>query len=147
MTRRLCCAERLIEVRDDVIDVFDPNAEPNHLRCHPGPGLFFGRHLPMGSRGWVTCQRLSVTQIDETLDEFKRVVEGPGGLKPSLDPKSHQRAGLAGEIFLGERIIRAVRESGVVDPLNSAILAQELGYASAILPVPLDPQRNRLDSL
>src|SRR5438105_2939320 len=110
MTYRFRRKERLIEVGDDVIDVFDPDAEPNHLRFHPGLALLFGRHLAMCSRGRVTCQRLYVTQIDEPLDELERVVEVLGGLKPSLDPKGNQSAGLAGKVFLGERIIGAVRE-------------------------------------
>jgi len=47
----LGCIERLIEVVDDVVDVFDADAEPHHLWTHPGFALFLNRHLPMGGRG------------------------------------------------------------------------------------------------
>src|SRR5262249_4190721 len=102
---------------------------------------------PMGSRGRMAGQRFSVTQIDQTLEKPERVVELLAGLKPSLDPKGHQRAGPAAEIFLRERMIRAFRKSRVVDPRNPAMVAQKFGYASAIPHVALDPQGNRFDSL
>ena len=119
-------SERLIEVGDDVVDVFDADAEPNHLWSHPGLALFFNRHLPMGSRGRMAGQRFSVTQIDETLEQLERVVELLAGLEPSLDPEGDQRAGPAAEIFLRERVIGAVRESRVVDPLNPADRCAEI---------------------
>ncbi|MGY4496098.1 hypothetical protein ACVWYH_000025 [Bradyrhizobium sp. GM24.11] len=34
--------EGLIEIRDDVIDVLDSHAQPDHLGPHPGFVLFFG---------------------------------------------------------------------------------------------------------
>src|SRR5260370_11225938 len=115
--------KRLIEVADDVVNMFDADTEPHHLRSHPGLALFFNRHLPVGGRGRMAGQRFRVAQVDEPLDQLERVVERLAGLEPSLDPEGHQRAGTAAEIFLGERMIGTVRESRIVDPLNPAILA------------------------
>src|SRR5450631_3393786 len=43
--------QRLIEVRDDVVDMLDADAEPDHLGPHPGLALLLRRHLPMGGGG------------------------------------------------------------------------------------------------
>src|ERR1700686_2350923 len=48
--------KRLIKIGDDVIDVFDADAEPNRLRSHSGLALLFSRHLSMSRRGWVASQ-------------------------------------------------------------------------------------------
>ena len=39
--------ERLIEIGNDVIDMFDPDAEPDHFRRDPGILLFRAGHLAM----------------------------------------------------------------------------------------------------
>ena len=83
----------------------------------------------------------------EALEQLERVVELLAGLEPSLDPEGHQGAGPAPEIFLRKRVIGAVREPRVVDPLHPAIAAQKLGDASRVRHMPLDPQRHRLDAL
>lgn len=30
------CSQRLIQIRQDIVDVLDPDAEPNHIRRHAG---------------------------------------------------------------------------------------------------------------
>jgi hypothetical protein len=39
----------LVEVRDDVVDVLDADAQANHFRPHTRLGLLLGRHLTVGS--------------------------------------------------------------------------------------------------
>ena len=66
-------------------------------------------------------QRFGVAHIDEPLDQLERVVELLAGLEAALDPEGQQRAGAPAEIFLRERVIGAVREARIVDPLDAAI--------------------------
>src|SRR5882724_1400519 len=139
--------EGLIEVADDVVDVFDADAEADHLGSHPGLALLLQRHLSMGGRGRVAGQGLGVAHVDEPLDEPQRVVELLAGLEPSLDPEGHERAGAAAEVALGERVVGTLREARVVDPVDPAIAVQEFGDAPGIFHVALDPQGDRLDAL
>ena len=67
--RRLRRRQRLIEVGDDVVDVLDADAEPDHFRPHAGLALLLGRHLPMRGRGRVAGERLGVAHIDQPLEQ------------------------------------------------------------------------------
>ncbi len=109
--RRLRRSERLIEIRDDVVDVLDADAQPDRLRPHARHGLLLRRHLAMGGGGRMAGERLRVADVDEALDELERVVEPGSGLVAALDPEGQQRAGAAAEIFLGERVIGVVGET------------------------------------
>src|SRR5437660_3921788 len=73
--------ERLVEVGDDVIRVFDADAEPDHLGAHTRLALLGRRHLPMCGGGRVAGQRFGVAQIHEALDEREGVVESLAGLE------------------------------------------------------------------
>ena len=45
--------QRLRQVRDDVVNMFDSHAQPDHFRRHSRFQLFFRRQLPMRrGRGW-----------------------------------------------------------------------------------------------
>src|SRR5579872_2436962 len=139
--------ESLVEVSDDIVEVFDADTEPDHLGSHPGVALFFNRHLTMSGRGRMASQRFGVSNIHKPLDQLERIIELFAGLEPSLDSKSHQRTGTAAEVFLRQRVIRIFRESRIVDPLDPGMLAQEFGYAPAVLHVTLYPQRDCFDAL
>jgi hypothetical protein len=80
-------SERLIEIGDDVVDVLDADAEPDHLRPHAGLGCSSRRHLPMRRRGRMAGERLGVAHIDQPLEQLERVVERLAGLKPPAMPK------------------------------------------------------------
>ena len=62
--------ERLIEVTDDVVDVFDADTEPHRLGSDPGLALFFNRHLPMSGGGRMADQRFGITDFHEPLDQL-----------------------------------------------------------------------------
>src|SRR5208283_1432852 len=49
-SRSYCSVQGLIEVGQDVVDMFDADAQANHLRQNAGLALFLGRHLPMRGR-------------------------------------------------------------------------------------------------
>src|SRR5437870_3702614 len=48
----------LIQIADDIVDVFDTHAEANHLWRYSGFLLLLRRQLPVGRGRRVTCQRL-----------------------------------------------------------------------------------------
>src|SRR5437016_14095637 len=92
--------------------------------------------------GWMAGQRLRVADVDESLHQLERVVELLPSLEAALDAKRHQGRRAALQIFLCELVIGVVWKSRVVDPLDSAVAIEKLGDASAVLDVPLDPQRH-----
>src|ERR1700677_4268685 len=48
-------AQRLLKVLHDVVDMLDPDAQPNRLGADPGAQLLVGGHLAMGRRGGMTA--------------------------------------------------------------------------------------------
>src|SRR5437867_4103457 len=108
-------------------------------RCAPGSAPC--------ARVSTSWWRRTVGELHEALDELEGVVEFLAGLEAAFDAEGHQRAAAAVEILLGEPVVRAFRERGVVDPRHAAMVAEEFGDAPAVLDVALDPQRECLDAL
>src|SRR6516165_4535739 len=46
-SRLQCHIQGLIEIGQDVVDMFDPDAQADHLRQNASVALLLGRHLPM----------------------------------------------------------------------------------------------------
>ena len=95
----------------------------------------------------MAAQRARVADIDEPLDEAKRVVERLGRVEAALDAEGDEGRRAAAEIFLRQRVIGAVGEAGVVDPGDARVGAQEFGDAAAVLDMALHAQRDGLDAL
>src|ERR1700745_2594447 len=83
--------ESLIDILDDVGDMFDADRKPDGFWLNAGHALLLNRHLAVSSGGGVTCKRLRVTDIDEPCDQLQRIVEGLAGLKSALDAEREQR--------------------------------------------------------
>jgi len=79
--------QSLIEILDNVVDVLDTDAEPNHLWTHTRLRLFLRRHLTMGRRGGMAGKRLDVADVDQPFEEFERIVTYLAGRKAALDAK------------------------------------------------------------
>ena len=125
------CVERLTQICNDIVDVFDPDAEPNHLGHHAGPALLFGRHLSMSRRSRVTGQRLRIAEIDEPRHQLQSIVEFHCGRKTPVDAEGHEGAGVAAQIFLRQRMIWIVGKARVINPFHPGVVAQEFGYGSS----------------
>lgn len=57
--------QRLTDIRNDVVDVFDADGKPHHILTHPGTFQLLRTELAMGRGGWMAGQRLGVTDIDQ----------------------------------------------------------------------------------
>ena len=55
-TSRPCDVEGLSEIGDDVVDVLDSHAQPNHLRCDADLQLLFGGQLPVCRGRRMACE-------------------------------------------------------------------------------------------
>ena len=103
--------QSLIQIFDNVGGMFDTDADPDHLRPDAGLALLVRCHLPMRGRGRMAGERFRIADIDQPFDEPQRVVKRLAGLETALDAEGQQRRRLAAEIFLRQRVIRAVREA------------------------------------
>src|SRR5262249_53963915 len=130
--------ERLVEIRDDVVDVLDADGEPDHFRPHAGFLLLLRRHLPVRGRSRVASERFGVAHIDQTLEQLERIVKRLAGLEPADDAEGEQRTGAAVRIFLRQRVIGIVGEAGIVHPSDARIRTQEFGDPARILHMTLD---------
>lgn len=101
----------------------------------------------MCCRGWVASQRLGIAEIHKRGDQFERNVELDPGSEARLDTKGDQGATLAFHILLCQRLIRAAGETGIVDPLNPGVLAQEFSNVLAIFNMAFNLKCNRLHPL
>ena len=96
--------ERLIEVGDDVVDVLDSYAQPDHLGPYAGLFLLFWRHLPVRGRCGMAGERFRVANVDQPLEQFERIVEPLAGLEPSSHAEGQQRTRPAAQILLRQRV-------------------------------------------
>ncbi len=139
--------ESLAEIGDDVIDMLDAHAQPNHFRSNTDLLLFFRRQLAVSGGGRMTSQRLGIAHVDHSFEEAQGIEAFPAGFEAAFDAKGQQRATARAHIFLRHRVEWTVREPRVVYPLDSLMAAEEFRYSACIFHVALDAQRQRLYSL
>ena len=104
----------LVQIREDIVDVLDADAEADAARADAGRQLLGGRHLPMRGRGRMAGQGFRIAQIDQPFEELQRVVEPQPAVQSAANIERQQRASAATEIFLHQRVIRTVGEAGIV---------------------------------
>src|SRR5580704_3210585 len=139
--------ERLLEVRENVVNMFDPDAQPNHLRLHADLCLLFRRELPMRRRGWMACQRFGIAHVHHPFEQSKRIEALAARFKSAFDAERQQRHSVVAQIFFRHRIQRAIRKSRVAHPLDHPVIAQKFRDATRILHMPLDAQGHCLEPL
>ena len=87
------CLQRLIQIRQYVLDRLDPHRQPDHLRFDPGLGLLGFAKLAVGGRGGVAGQRLGIADVDQPLEDLERIVEAYPASYPSFRPKERMAEG------------------------------------------------------
>src|SRR5262249_28501937 len=139
--------QRLVEVVDDVVDVLDADAQPDHLGLDAGLELLVRRPLPMGGGSRVAGERFRVAHVDQALDQLERVVEAFARVEAAAHPEGEQRTRAPVQILARQRVIRTVAEAGIIYPGDARVVAQKRGYLGGVLDVAFHPQRDGLDAL
>ena len=70
----------LLEVGLDILDVLNPNRQPDHVICNPNLGPILGVEVFVRGRSWVEDEGLCITEtikVDET--GRKAAEKGKGG--------------------------------------------------------------------
>ena len=84
--------DRLVEIGEDIADVFDAHREPDHFRRHAGIGLLLDRELLVRRRCRVNHQRLGVADVGHQREEFQRIDQLLPGLVSALDAEGDERS-------------------------------------------------------
>src|SRR6184192_2052593 len=85
-----CALQCLIEISNDVVDMLDAHAEPNHLWRHTHLLLFFRRQLPVRGGCRMTCQRLCVAHIDHSFEQAQSIETFGACFEAAFDSKCQQ---------------------------------------------------------
>src|ERR1700738_4666996 len=82
--------QRLVDILDDIGDVFDADRKADGFRQHASHALLFAGHLAVGGRGWMAGERFRIANINQPRDQVQRVIEGLAGLEAALDAEGEQ---------------------------------------------------------
>ena len=140
-------AERLLEVRDDIVDVLHADGEADGRGRNVLLRKLRGAELGVRGRAGMDDQALDVGHVGQQREDLEPVDEAPGILLRSLDLKREDGSGPVGEIALIERVVGMVGKCGMVDFRHLGMLGKVFDDLERILRVALDAQRQRLDSL
>ena len=104
--------ERLVEVRDDVVDVLEPDREPDEVVRHARGRLLLVGQLLVGGRGRMDDQRLRVAHVGQQAEELHVVDEPPAGLAAAPDAEGEHAAEAALQVARRERVGRVDSRPG-----------------------------------
>ena len=85
--------EGLIEVPEDIVDVFDANAQTDEIRADTRGSLLLIRKLAVRGAGRMNGQRLGIAQVSDVTDEFQAIDEFRPGLATAFNAEAQHRAG------------------------------------------------------
>src|SRR5437879_5596560 len=122
--------ERLIEIRDQVLHVLDPDGEPYETVAQPHLVAQRLRDARVRHRGGVpdqalhAAQRLGQREDPGALDEAPRPLQAPELQADHAAEPFHLAA--------GELVLRMRRQAGVIDPLHLGMVREPLGDAASV---------------
>ena len=78
----------MLEIVEDIVDVFDADRESNIIRGYASCRLLSGRQLLMSSAGGMDSERLRVAQVGQMGRKFQAVDETTTRLEAPIDPET-----------------------------------------------------------
>ena len=78
--RPTACAQRLVDVPEDVLDILDAHRQPDHVGPHAGARQFRLVQLAVRGGGRMDHQRLGVADVGQVAEELAGVDEALAGL-------------------------------------------------------------------
>src|SRR5512146_3294535 len=92
-------------------------------------------------------QRLRIPDVREQAEKFKGIDKLLARFESALDAKRDQRTGAAGQVLLCEAVVFARGQAGIIYPLNTRMILEELRYRERVFRVALHAKVKRLRSL
>ena len=127
----------LADVGQQVIGVFQSHAETYEVRGNAGFSQLLIAKLAVGVAGWMKHTCLGIGYMCNDAYQFERIHEADGLLAASLETEGYYAASAMGQVFLCQRIIFVVGQSGEIDPFHAGVIVKKLGNALGILAVAL----------
>lgn len=119
--------ESLIEIMDNVNDVFNANSNSDHVRRDSRRDLFLLSELLVRSRAGVDHERLGITNIGKVaseLDAFNKLLPA---LESTLDTKcEHRTKAAVTEVLSSNVVVLVLRHASKADPGNLRMRLQVL---------------------
>ncbi len=84
--------ERLIEIGDDVVGIFQSDRQPHHLRPGAGSDLLLVGELAVRGRGRMDDEAARVADIREMTEQLDVADQRHAGIIAALEPESEHRA-------------------------------------------------------
>ena len=157
--------------------MFDPDGQANHVGAHTGFFHFAGVELAVCGGGRMTGQRLGVADVHQAGEQLQCILEARTGrdritgigtptlhrfagrcpprgltllgaaLRCGLQPKTDDAGSPAAHVFLHQRVVFVVRQTGVVDPAHLGMVLQMCGNLDGVLADAVHAQRQGFDAL
>src|SRR5690606_23087750 len=111
----LTCSERLIEIRDDVVDAFRTDRQPYHSRRRTSGCEFLAFQLGVRRAGRVNDERLRIADIGQMREQLHRVDQFLARFDAALHFERQDGADSLRQIFLSELVGRMAFKPGIID--------------------------------
>ena len=102
------CGEAALEVPNQVVDVFEPDRQPNRIGADPGRAQFVIGQLLMSRRGRMDHETFGVADVREVTPQLERLDERTAGLASPAQTEREDCAGAERKIPRCECAFRAV---------------------------------------
>lgn len=142
-----CGCESLVEIGEDVVDVFDADGESNQLGRDACRALLVLGELGMSSRGRLDRKGFRVADVGEVFEKLEGIDEFRAGRSTALDAEDDHRATFPAEIFTVKIGLAIPWETGVADPVDGRVVLEVLGNGERIFAMTLHPKWQGLDAL
>src|ERR1700722_9868980 len=139
--------QRLTQIFENVVDVFDADAQPNHFRSDSHLSLLFWRQLPVRSRCRMTGERLGIAHVDHALEQLEGVEGLSASLIAALHTESQQRTEVGAEIAVRHGIERIVGKPDIVHPCNHGMGAKKFRHLAGVFNMALHAESQCLNPL
>ena len=141
-------AEGLLEVGEKIHRIFDTNREADEVRGHTGRGLLFLIQLLVGGGCGVDREGFGIADVGEVTEEFEAVDKGTACFESAFQAKANECSEIAlGEILFRGSMVRALGESGIVDPGDLRVRFEEFRDFQGIRTMALHAEMEGLKSL
>lgn len=167
--RRRGGLEGLLEIGDDVVDVFRADGNTDQVLADAGSLLLLVAELLVGggpgAAGWLAKlpvfsglsstrgsvhlldgQGLGVADVGQVRDQLEAVNDLAAGGTAALDAEGQDAAEAALEVLLGGLVVGVALEAGIGDPADVVAVLEVLGEGESVLGVALGAQGEGLDA-
>ena len=122
----------LLDVSEDVLNVFDAYRETDQIRRNTSGLQFFLVHLTVGAAGGMENAGLGICHMGGDGGQLQILHEGFSSSTSALDTEGHDAAAALGQVLLGQIVVFVAGQAAVVDPGHLGMLVQEFGHSLTI---------------